>query len=322
MTDPEPFSIFRGSVMTFLQELIRNRSSLELVLTFILFITGVVGKVPLPTSGQITWDPLSSWQRVGLVAVAVAPFLWRGLQQFRSVTLKKISVDELRKLERVKGGELRQSQAVFVNSSQPIESTDLVYARQVMQNLGDNIEYLYVFKLDEDNAGHIANMIVNLVAVSKNENEAITVETAKHNLSKIKDNYRIHMGEESYGLGYCVLNARDVKHAHCYLQMARASGSQKEYEWVDWCDGQAAYTIAQEVRDLCSGGDVGQEPIIRGTASCDFYVEKRLSEKRDKFIDCLKSRIRINASNKLKNFCLADDVIHLCIGDEKRIGHV
>lgn len=85
-----------------------------------------------------------------------------------------LSVSELLRRECLRDdaayGELRDPTHIYVNASEPIESQDPRYARQVMKNIRREARYYYVFKLRPENGEHSANMIVKLARVPQDAN--------------------------------------------------------------------------------------------------------------------------------------------------------
>lgn len=249
-------------------------------------------------------------------------------------SFKCLSVSELLRRECLRDdavyGELRDPTHIYINASEPIESQDPRYARQVMKNIRREARYYYVFKLRPENGEHIANMIVKLARVPQDRECEIKNRdmpglsdagpaslgelradstTIGDNIDRLRRLFCINMVEESYGLEYCILNANHENHAHCYLRMPRLLGAEDERRWIDWTSGHTACKIAEQVKDLRLDSEAERQQIIRSSKGCEFYVDPRLVNQRAQFVDELTNTIRRSADGEL-----ASRLIQLCIG--------
>jgi len=222
----------------------------------------------------------------------------------RPISNRPLSQDALLRRQQLGiAGELKEDQVV-VASVQPLEP-GYEAAKQVRQNLDNNIRYVYLFEGSPDTAGKIPQLLqFLLLAHFLDESDAGSFmkrkELVKVHRDEILEALRdiclnaklnIFFMKESIDLEYCIHNATSDKVAKLYLKHGD--------DFIEWDSGPGAYRFWCTMRE--KNGAENPEPF-----GAVFHGSRNF-ELKDPFVSNLKI-------NMLKYFGdLTDEVMKLCL---------
>jgi hypothetical protein len=223
----------------------------------------------------------------------------------KDVANRPLSFDALLKKEKMEsaGGELKEDQVV-VASVQPLE-LEYEAAKQVRQNLDNNIRYVYFFQGNTDAADKIPQLLQSvLLADLVDKKDAASFKTrgdlvANHRQAIVdalkdiclNDKLNIFFVNERLDLEYCIHNAASDKAARLYLKHGD--------DFIKWQSGSQAYAFWCSMREK-NGADDPQPPDAVFHAARDFKLQEA-------FLRSLKMGMRKYFRD------IAEDMMQLCL---------
>lgn len=157
---------------------------------------------------------------------------------------------------------------VFVNTPEPMEVDEPLFATRVVENvLINSIKYIYVFEGKKAHIDTMGRLIGKIVSAAIQNNQRHLSFTEK--LTLLARNIQIYFVIENPGFEYCIHNAESKNEALCYLRYRSPypdDGQQRR--WIVWAEGERAMSIATEIQRITSEVHRLQERIFHDTNIC------------------------------------------------------